>query len=377
MTEDEKYLFLKGFIQNESAIIELLLYAENKFIPPKKGSSLLEDTYINTWEEYYQESKKIGAFETLKKNIPQLQFPVQKGISKTENYINATLKGKSKLVAPNLILHQSDLIKLELYNSDLIGKVPVIIVPNNDDFNSIVCALSNKNEPQELPKSMGALFISGINNWGRIRQLKTNWLKQNLTGNWHLYFKEQILPKPYLFKDKLMVLSTKEYSGVKNEVIEITEDAWRDSSLIIRREHECAHVFTLKYYGCMANNIHDEIIADYAGITKVLGQFNKEWLLHFMGLENYPDYRKGGRLENYQGQKKLSKEVFEGLKEIVKKVSNTIFEFDNMLGVIKSSTDKLNRIKSICEVDLITMASSIGVQELMIKYNRKEVAAVL
>lgn len=377
MNDKEKYLFLNDFVKSDSAIDELLAYSENKFTNKRNASSLLEDTYINTWEDYYSESKKISAFDTLKKYIVQLQFPVQKGISKTKEYINSSLRGKPKLSKSCLMLNQPELIKLELYNSSIIGKVPVIIVPNDDDFNTVISALSNKNEPQELPKSMGASFINGINNWDRIYRLKANWLIHNPTGNWNIHFKEHILPKPHLFKDKLVVLSTKAYSGIKCEGIGVSKDSWEFLSLIIRREHECAHLFTLKYYGCMANNMHDEIIADYAGITKVLGHFNKEWFLQFIGLENYPNYRKGGRLENYQGSTKLSKEAFEGLKTIVKNVTDAVYKFDHTLGQVKSPIDQLNRIKSICEVDLITMASSKGTQNLLEIYNSKNIATVL
>ena len=378
MNKKDRHTILKAFVQDEKAINELLVYTENKFIPKKDSASLLEkEVYINTWEEYYLESKKIGAFETLKKYIVQLQFPIEKGISKTEAYVNTTLRGKENLSKLELKLKKSSVLKLEIYKSALVGSVPVLIVPNDEDFNSIICALSNKNEPQELPKSMGASFINGINNWDRIQRLKANWLKQNPTGNWSLYFKEHILPKPHLFKDKLMVLTTKVYSAIKSKTIGVSESAWKSSSLVLRREHECAHLFTLKQYGCMANNMHDEIIADYAGITKVVGQFNKEWFLHFVGLENYPKYRKGGRLENYQGSKKLSKEAFEGLKTIVKNAADSLCAFDYALGEIKSSTDQLNRIKSICEVDLITMASVKGSQKLIEKYNSKNVSEIV
>ncbi len=219
---------------------------------------------------------------------------------------------------------------------------------------------------------MGALFINGISNWDRIHKLKANYMKENPLGNWNRAFKNDILPNPDLYKDKIIILSKKGYSGIKNEPLGISKKAWKKSSLIIRREHECAHLFTLQYYGCMANNIHDEIIADYAGITKVLGQFNKNWFLHFMGLENYPNYRTGGRLENYQVPVPLSKEAFNGLTVMVKKISDTISGFDKMLGKIKTSTDHLYRVKSICEVDMITMASSNGLDELIEKYNSKK-----
>lgn len=374
MIEGNKYTFLKELVKEEQVINELLVYSKNKFTTEKKNTKpQLQELYINAWEKYYKESKEIGVFETLKKYIVQLQFPIQKGISKTETYINATLRGKKQTNKLCLKLNKSSALKLEIYKSPLVGRVPVLIIPNEEDFNTIICALSNKNEPQELPKAMGASFINGINNWDRVHQLKENWLKQNSLGNWSLYFKENILPKPYLFKDKLIVLSAKSYSNIKSESIGLSKNTWKSSSLIIRKEHECAHLFTLKSYGKIANNMHDEIIADYAGITKALGYFNKDWFLHFVGLGNYPKYRKGGRLENYQGDSKLSKEAFEGLKAIVKKAVESIYQFDNDLGKIKSETDQLNRIKSICEVDLITMASSKGKQELVETYNRKQV----
>lgn len=370
MNEKEKYLFLKEFVKNEHAIDELLQYAENKFISPKKNNSLpVKDSYIDAWESYHEESKEIGVFETLKKYVVRLQFPVQEGISKTEAYKDVTLRGKPNTSNAGLVLNEPALVELAIYENNMIGKVPVIIVPNDDDFNTIISALTNKNEPQTLPKSMGASFINGINNWDRIHRLKRNWFTQNPTGNWNAYFKEHVLPNPHLFKDKLMVLSTKAYSGVKSETIGVSESDWKSSSLIIRRAHECAHLFTLQYYGCMAINMHDEIIADYAGITEVLGKFNKEWFLQFIGLEDYPVYRNGGRLQNYQGATELSKEAFDGLKIIVKKVTDTIFSFDTILGEITTSTDQLNRIKSICETDLITMASSEGVEKLIEKYN--------
>ena len=373
MNENERRSFVGQFVKSEEAIDELIVYTQNKFVLPKGQAPEDPDDnrFIETWETYYRESQESGSFNTLKKYLVQLQFPVKKGISKTEEYIDTTLRGKQKLGEGSLVLDQPDRITFQLYEGPIVGKVPVIIVPNNEDFNTIICALSNKNEPKELPDSMGALFINGINNWDRIHKLRTNWLKKDPLVNWSETFKEHILPKPYLFKDKLIVLSTKGYSGIKSEDMGISEEEWMSSSLIIRREHECAHLFTLQYYGCMANNIHDEIIADYAGITKVLGRFNKEWFMRFMGLEEYPNYRVGARLQNYRSPIQLSLEAFDGLKVLVKKISEALLSFDTMLGNIATPGDHLARIKSICETDMITMASPKGLDTLVEKYNSK------
>jgi hypothetical protein len=377
MNEHDKKLFLKEFVSSESAVDELIRYAENKFIQKEQSSHLEDDQFLATWENYYQESLENGSFNTLKKYLVQLQFPVKEGMSNTEAYRNTTLKGKQKVGDEFLALNQPETVSFELYESSMGGKVPVIVVPDEEDFNTVICALSNKNEPEELPKSMGALFINGLANWDRIHQLKAAWTQKNPFGNWNQAFKHEMLPKPHLYKDKLFVLSTKGYSGIPASDMQMTEDEWKHSSLIIRREHEFAHLFTLQHYGCMANNIHDEIIADYAGITKVLGHFHKDWLLRFMGLENYPNYRSGGRLQNYQSPISLSKEAFQGLQSLVIRISENLSRFDENLGKIRSSEDHLDRIKCICETDMITMASSEGLDQLMNKYSRTKPTTVL
>ena len=377
MNENEKRLFLKQFVKSEKAIDELITYTQNKFTPKKETSYSNDNKFIWSWERYEQESQELGGFNTLKKYLVQLQFPVREGISNTEDYKNVTLKGKQKQSDGFLELNQPNKIYFEVYECSIVGKIPVIIVPNNEDFNTVICALSNKNEPKVLANSMGALFINGMNNWDRIHRLKSNWLEKNPFGNWNREFKTNILPNPHLFKDRFIILSTKGYSGIHSKIVGLSEEAWQSSSLIIRKEHECAHLFTLQYYGSMANNIHDEIIADYVGITKVLGQFNKDWFLRFMGLENFPKYRQGGRLQNYKVPIELSKDAFDGLKILVKKISKNISNFDEVLGKIKISEDYLNRIKSICETDMITMASNKGLDKLIEAYNSKKRVSVL
>jgi hypothetical protein len=372
MNDLEKRSFLKQFVKSEKSICELLVYTTNKFVTKKQTLTPDNSDFIKTWEFYHKESKISGSFNTLRKYLVQLQFPVKKGISMTEDYKNATLKGHKKVREVSLELNQPDQVLFELYESSIAGKIPVIVVPNDEDFNNIICALAYKNEPKDLPSSMGALFINGINNWNRIYQLKSEWLQKHPFGSWRDRFTTHVLPNPHYFQDQIIVLSTKNYSGISSDHIGISAEAWKTASLKIRKEHECAHLFTLQYYGNMANNIHDEIVADYAGITQVLKQFNKDWFLLFMGLENDSKYRKGGRLENYQAPFKLSAEAFDGLKILVKMICKSILDFDTALGKITTEEDRINRIKSICEIDLITMASSKGYLRLMEAYLDKK-----
>ncbi|WP_344930719.1 DUF7005 family protein [Aquimarina addita] len=381
--EITKYAFLKEYTDNEAVISEVLTYTKNKFSSVNIGKlDAITDTdepYIEAWNQYVDESKTIGVYETLKKYLVPFQFPIQKDISATDAYRDAMLRGVSTQKmesATGLQLEKPPAMQLKIYQS-IAGKIPVLIIPDDTDFCAIIQAFFHKNEPIDTPESMGAALINGINNWDRIHSLKMQWQAVNPFGNWSEEFKKQIMPYPALYKDKIIVLSTKPYSNVSANSLGIAHNDWIDYSLQIRLAHECAHLFTLKQYGHMTTNMHDELIADYAGITKVLGRFNKKWFLCFMGLEDYPFYRKGGRLENYLGDKEMSTEAFDILKMLINNVADTLSKFDAFLGSIKTSNDRLNRIKSICELDIITMASPNGSLKLIEKYNNIRLQAVI
>ena len=102
----------------------------------------------------------------------------------------------------------------------------------------------------------------------------------------------RLVPHKELYQDRLLILSDGPYSNVKAGEMGLTEQEWRRTSTTIRLEHECTHYFTLRVFGSMRNNLLDELIADYAGITAV---DPTDWFLRFMGLESFPAYREGGR----------------------------------------------------------------------------------
>ena len=368
----KKYDFLKNFTDDPLVIEEVLAYTKNKFTsnPVLKKNATIDKQFIATWEAYKAESEQIGVFEMLKTKLIQFQFPIQQNISTTQEYKNATLRGKTTVYnssATGLALNKPNGLELIIYHS-IAGVIPVLIVPDVADFNAIIQALSYKNEPANIPKSMGAAFINGINNWDRINSLKKEWESDNTYGNWGDYFKEKILPKPQMYKDKIIILSTKPYSAVSANKLGLTTTMWKKYSLDIRLEHECTHLFTLKYYGEMANNMHDELLADYMGVSKVLGKFNKSWFLYFIGLEDYPNYRLGARFENYLGNPPISEKAFKLLQTIVKKAVDNLELFDNRLGKHQSTEDSVYRLTSLCSFDLIEIASDKGVDKLLTQY---------
>ncbi len=328
--------------------------------------TLSNEAFINSWETYRKESKEIGVFEVLKKYFVGFQFPIQQGISQTMTYKMAYSTGKdvtSMKDATGLVLIKPESLKLFLYDS-IAGLIPVLVVPDEKDFQSIIQAFVFKNEPKSIPSSMGAAIIKGLINWNRIKQLQKQWVSHHPLGNWNTFFKNSVIPNKTLYQDKLIVLSKKNYSGVAAATLGLEREEWLEYSLNIRLEHECAHYFTYRYLGTMRNNMHDELIADYMGITKVLGHFKSDWFLAFIGLEGSM-FKKGGRMKNYLGKPELSTKAFDVLKYIMIAASENVSSFNHSLNVNKVETNSTLQLLTLCSTSLEEMAVENGVDRLL------------
>jgi hypothetical protein len=110
----------------------------------------------------------------------------------------------------------------------------------------------------------------------------------------------------------------------------LEEQEWLRLSLAIRREHECTHYFTRHVFSSMRNNLLDELIADYMGVTASAGRFRSGWLLWFFGLESFPIYREGARLQNYRGNPPLSDRAFAVLQKLVVATAANLEIFDRL-----------------------------------------------
>lgn len=346
-------------------------YFSNKFTEKEKNLPVNEgDTeYMKFWKEYFNNnSTESIPFKEIYPFYPQLLFPVEEGIEKQQRYRDAVLKGLFDTGDSALPLHDENGIVVSIFKS-IAGEIPVIKVSDADDFETVIQALIYKNSPKKIPASMGASLISGINNWKRIHTMKENWLHDHPLQTWNDHFSKNIVPNSYLFKDTLIVLSSKPYSNVEASHLKINDQWWKEISLKIRLEHECVHLYTQKKYGIASNNLHDELIADYIGIVKAAGEYKKEWMLAFMGLENYPEYRKGARLENYLSGFNLSEQEFAHLTTIIKNAIDHISVFDSELGPIETENDHKKRIECLCEVDLLDIAGHHGPMLLLEKYS--------
>lgn len=346
---------------------EILAYNENFFkhsddLNPD-SFPILDEPFVSAWERYVEETQYKGAFETLKARLVQFKFPIEKGISENRNYRGATRRGISTENMPEargLSLEYPEKFELSLYQTPA-GKIPLLITRHRQDFVTLVRALSCRNEPKEIPPSMGACMVKGFNNWDRIWSYKKKWQENNPQNSSETHWQEEfksMIPKKGLYQDRFIILSDGEYSGIPAEKMKLSKQEWKKLSLVIRREHEVTHYFTERVLGSARNNILDELIADYMGIVDAYGSYRADWFLRFIGLEDYPNYRDGGRLQNYLGKSPISPKAFKTLQTLVKRACENLEEFHkNNVTKIHTKEVKIKNLLALTKLTLIDIAS--------------------
>lgn len=327
-----------------------------------------DEPFVPVWVGYAREATDSGVFNTLQSHIARLRFPIRAGMSLEDDYRAATLRGKTTqgmVHATGLKLRAPNQVRLFLHPTAA-GHIPVIVAAQREDFVSLIQALSGKNEPIPIPDSMGASMIAGFNNWERVAAHRESWAMRRATSakasgesfdanaEWPQEF-ARLVPQYALYQDRFIVLQEGYYSAVTPAELQLDDATWRALSLTIRLEHECAHYLTLRVLGSMNNSLHDELVADYAGIVAATGKFRADWFLRFMGLENYPAYREGGRLQNYRGTPPIADAEFVTLQRQAFYAAQAIERFDNAIAA--ESVD----IQSRARVLLVIASQSLKV----------------
>ena len=309
---------LRTFGATGDQVQELLHYGANRFdtscLEHELRLPLPDEPFVQTWERYAHHARERGVVNVLRERLMQLRFPVERGISDTAAYRDATRRGLVPAAAAGLDWNAPDAVRL-LMHPTAAGRIPVIIAGDRADFVTLVRALTRKNEPDPIPASMGACMVAGYANWDRIAALGPAWSAAAKD----------------MYQDRFILLTIGPYSSTPAACVGLDAEEWLALSLVIRREHECTHYFTRRLFGSMKNALLDELLADYAGLVAATGRFRSDWFLRFLGLEAYPSYRAGGRLENYAGQPPLSPGAVRILHALVKAAAERLEAVDESL----------------------------------------------
>lgn len=276
---------------------------------------LPDEPLASCWTRWADDARRDGTAATLARHLVQLRFPIRAGISEDDSYRAATRRGRMEAAdafGPGLQLQRPDLLELDVV-AGMAGHVPVVVAGERADFVALVQALTARNEPEPVPASMGACLVKGLNNWSRVSLYREAWTARTGLSDDAAWADEftRLIPQRELYQDRLVILSRGAYSAVPAAALGLDDDEWLAQSTAIRREHELTHYFTYRVFGTMRSHVVDELAADFVGLLRAAGCYRADVALRFLGLEDHPRYRTGGRLENYRGG--LSDDAFSAL----------------------------------------------------------------
>jgi len=342
---------------------ELLAYGPAPFAAPEGALAgpypLADEPFAAAWEGYAAEAAERGAWPVLREKLVQLRFPIAAGMSASDGYRRATLRGDASGIDDEAGMRLAAPERLRVFlHPTAAGRVPVVAAGAREDFEALVRALARRNEPDPVPASMGACFVAGLPNWDRVAAHRRAWEAASPDGDWSAEFRAMI-PRRELYQDRLVLLGRGPYSGVAAARVGRPEEAWLEESLAIRLEHECAHYFTRRVHGSLGGTLRDELVADFMGITAAADGWRPEWLLRFLGLEDFPAYRAGGRLENYRGAPPLSDSAFRVLQSLVHAAASHLGALAGPLPPRGDVAGRARLLGSLASLSLEEMAAGV------------------
>ncbi len=251
------------------------------------------------------------------RKYPQVCFPIDRQTRESDGYKNAVLRGKRDGLHPRGFTFSAEDMLSQIETSA--GLVDVLYVSDRADFERCVQMLAYRCEPRAIPPSMGATTVIGLINWEKIDCRKAEYL---LAGgsDWKSEFK-RFTADPTNCRDALIIVGKGYYSAVPPKQMGLTEDEWLEKSLVIRINHELTHFVFRKRFPDDVDAIRDEVIADAVGLMTAFGRYNPEAARRFLGIET-DHYRKGGRLENYLGERLCLKEAVLKADELIGRLSD-------------------------------------------------------
>jgi hypothetical protein len=239
------------------------------------------------------------------------------------------------------------------------GRVPVLTLEDRDDFETFVRAFTERNEPAPVPASMGACLVSGLINWDRIAQYREAWARDVDDASdeaWAGEF-QRLVPRKALYLDRMILLSTGPYSAVPAGEAGGDQVDWPRRSVSIRREHELFHYFTYRRWGRIRTHVLDELLADFAGLVRTDGRYDARLALRFLGLDRWPEWRAGGRVENYV-RGKLPDEVLPAIGALAVRAAGQLEAISRAhAGVLPALDGVVGLLTALCGMSLDDLAS--------------------
>ena len=268
----------------------------------------------------------------LTERYPQLALPVEEGMSKSDEFRRVIYRGEPTDRVPRFHFSPED--NLTSYETPA-GTAEVLYIADREDFEHAYRALAYRCEPTPILASVGAVTLSGLIDWKKIRDHEKEYLAAGGT-DWGAEFNRFTADKSN-YLDTIILLSGGEYSAVPAERIGMSREEWLEKSVTIRKFHELTHFICRKLWIEKKEALRDEIYADCIGLIAAFGEYRTDLAKLFLGIES-ETYRKGGRLEHY----------IEGAPpEAQQRAADLIREADEKVGRLTGSEGVFDILKRI------------------------------
>lgn len=235
----------------------------------------------------------MNVIQNLAERFPQLYLKPEHGVSKSELY--RAIVGKGQCFTGSLshfIGSPEDSHTLEATPA---GSVEAVFLKNREDFLCFYRIMACRCEPVSVPATMGSSFISGFNDWSKIRAHMSRYIGEGGKDTEGEFKRFTSVPANY--KGTLLLLSDGPYSALPPEHTPYSPEEWLRISRDIRMFHEITHFVCRRLYPDKKQPVWDELLADCMGLLFAVGKYDILLAQAFLGIRS--GCYVGGRLENY------------------------------------------------------------------------------
>lgn len=225
------------------------------------------------------EESDLAISQCLSLRYPQLRLPIAAGMSGSERYRAAVLRGIIPDADPEGFGSALDSFQ-EVRTA--LGTVGIWCLEDRADFVRAVQALVYRCEPTAIPAAVGAQYIGGLANWEKIRTHKAQYLAGG-GRDWGQEFRRFTTDKAN-YTDSLILLSSGFYSGIPPEELSMSAEEWKSRSMTIRRYHELTHFLYRRAYPGDVDVLRDEVLADCMGMMAAFGHYSPALAERFLGI---------------------------------------------------------------------------------------------
>ena len=328
---------------------ELLRHSRRKYgsIDPVEclRFPLSDETFMEAWDRYSEAAAAAGSIAPLAEYLPQLGFPIQRGISRTEEYIAAlkathVTKSHSRKYALSLIAPERCRVRLHPTPA---GRMPAMIADERQDFITLVRAFTGNNEPVAVSEALQGIAVS------RVKSVSLTGPRPSRTSR----------PVREVLRGRFLIVSSEPYRGVRRPAA-VSNEEWRGQSALIRCEHQSAHYFTRRLLGSMRNALLDELIAHFYSVVTVLETYRAQGLFD------------GPQLEDLRGDPPLSDGALRCLLRIVRAAAGNLETFQaGIERPFRSAIQRAALLLTVAAFALEELASPEAPGWLMWEYRRQ------